>query len=113
MLEGYRTLNFGDVFNREIFYKMIDMIRKFHQYKETRLPVTRTPFEQTHTLMRLAKELEGYMPPEADRMEWLASKIEEAIKTAGIHYVPCHVILWPAMYSVCQVSPLCSSVLIV
>ena len=97
-LEGYRTLNFGDVFNKEIFYKIIDTIRKFHQHKETKLPITKTPFEQTFEMMSLAKELGGYMPPEIDRMEWLAQIIEESIMTAGIDYVPTHNDHWTANY---------------
>jgi thiamine kinase-like enzyme len=95
-LEGYRNLNFGDVFNEEIFYKIIKTIRKFHQHKESQLPLKQSPFEQTSIFMNLAKELRGYMPPEIDRMEWLASKIEESIMVTGIDYVPCHNDFWTA-----------------
>ncbi|UCF92621.1 MAG: phosphotransferase [Desulfobacterales bacterium] len=89
-LEGYQTLKFGAVFEEEKFYKMIDLIRKFHRYTETRLPLTQTIFEQTFTMMQLAKKIRGYIPKEIDRMEWLARQIETAILTAGIAYVPCH-----------------------
>jgi thiamine kinase-like enzyme len=97
-LEGYRTLNFGDVLNKEIFYKIIDVIKKFHRNKKTKLSLTKTPFEQTFTMIKLAQELKGYMPPEMDRMEWLAHKIEDSIMTAGIDYVPCHNDHWSANY---------------
>ncbi len=97
-LEGYRTLNFGDVFNKEIFYKIIETIRKFHQHKELILPLKQSPFEQTYTFLNLAKELQGYLPPEIDRMEWLAKKIEESVLIAGIDFVPCHNDFWTANY---------------
>lgn len=97
-LEGYRTLNFGDVLNKDIFYKIIDTIKKFHQHKEMKLSFTKTPFEQTFEMLKLAQDLKGYMPPEIDRMEWLAHKIEESIMTAGIDYVPCHNDHWSANY---------------
>jgi thiamine kinase-like enzyme len=97
-LENYRTLNFGDVFNKEIFYKIIDTIRKFHQHKELILPLKQSPFEQTDSFMNLAKELQGYLPPEMDRMEWLVRMIEESVMTAGIEFVPCHNDFWTANY---------------
>jgi len=97
-LEGYRTLNFGDVFSKLTFHNIIGTIRKFHQYKGTNLPLTQTPFAQTFAMMRLAGELGGYMPPEIDRMEWLAQKIEEAVVIAGIDYVPCHNDHWTGNY---------------
>ena len=97
-LEGYRTLNYGDVLTRKIFYKIIDTIRNFHKHKGTTLPVKKNPFEQTFEMMDLVKKLGGYLPPEIDRMEWLACKIEEAIMTIGIDFVPCHVDHWTANY---------------
>jgi thiamine kinase-like enzyme len=97
-LEGYRTLNYGDVFHRDIFYKIVATIRRFHQHHETTLPLTQTPFEQTRTFMQLAKQLNCYLPPEMGRMEWLADQIEEAITTAGIQFVPCHNDFWTANY---------------
>ncbi len=97
-LEDYRRLNFGDVYNEKIFYKIIDTVRKFHQYKVRPLPLTQTPFEQTYNFIRLAKELKCYLPPEIDRMEWLAKKIEESIMAAGIELVPTHNDFWTANY---------------
>ena len=97
-LEGYRTLRFGDVFKAEIFYKIIDTVRKFHQYKSRPLPLTQTPFEQTYNFIRMAKEMNCYLPPEIDRMEWLAGKIEEAIMAAGIDLVPTHNDFWTANF---------------
>ena len=97
-LDGYRTLNYGDVFNQKIFYKIISTIRKFHQHSEITLPTKKTPFEQTFEMMKLAKDLGGYLPPEIDRMEWLAQRIEDSIMTAGIDFVPCHVDHWTANY---------------
>ena len=89
-LEGYNTLKFGAVFEEKMFYTMIDLIRKFHRYKDNKLPLTQTLFEQTFTMMKLAKEMGGYLPKEMDRMEWLTQQIEESIMTAGIDYAPCH-----------------------
>lgn len=89
-LEGYKTLKFGAVLQEKKFYKMIDVIKKFHRYQEIKLPLTQTAFEQTFTMIKLARELKGYIPKEIERMEWLAKQIEEAIMTAGINYFPCH-----------------------
>jgi thiamine kinase-like enzyme len=97
-LEGYRTLNFGDVYNQAIFRRIIEIIRKFQQHKESRLPVIQTPFEQTYRFMKLARDLNGFMPPEIDRMEWHAHKIEEAVMATGIEFVPCHNDFWTANY---------------
>jgi len=97
-LEEYRTLNFGDVLNKEIFYKIIEVLKKFHGHVKTELPVKKSPFEQTFEMIKLAKKMNGYMPPEIDRMEWLAHQIEESIMTAGINYVPCHNDNWTVNY---------------
>jgi thiamine kinase-like enzyme len=97
-LEGYRTLNYGDVFNQEIFFKIIKTLKKFHEHKKICLPVTKNPFDQTYEMMALAKKLGGYLPPEIDKMEWLASRIENSIMTVGIDFVPCHVDHWTANY---------------
>jgi thiamine kinase-like enzyme len=97
-LDCYRTLNYGDVFNSEIFYKIIDTVRKFHQYKKQSLPLTQTPFEQTFHFICLARQMNCYLPPEIDRMEWLAKKIEEAIMVSGIDYVPTHNDFWTANF---------------
>lgn len=97
-LEGYRGLNFGDVFSGEIFYKIIDTIRKFHRYQNEALPLTQTPFEETYKYFRLARELGGYLPPEMERMEWMAHQIEAAVMVAGIPLVPCHNDFWTANF---------------
>jgi len=97
-LEGYRTLTYGDVFNKDIFHRIVATIRRLHQHRGTILPVTKNPFEQTHQMMALAKSMGGYLPPEIDRMEWLVKRIEDSIMTAGIEYVPCHVDHWTANY---------------
>ena len=55
-LENYRTLNYGDVFNRKIFSKIIDTIRKFHQHEENSLPVKKNRFEQTFEMMNLCQK---------------------------------------------------------
>ena len=88
-LEGYRSLISGDVYTEELFHKMADTIRTFHQ-QDVKLPRTQTAFEQTAKLMSQVKVLGGYMPAEYDRMEWLVNSIEDAVMTAGIDYVPCH-----------------------
>ena len=97
-LEGYRTLNYGDVYDHKIFNKIIQTIKKFHQHKKTTLPITKNPFDQTYEMMRLARKLGGYLPPEIERMDWLAHQIEDSIMTAGIDFVPCHVDHWTANY---------------
>lgn len=88
-MEGYRTLNYGDVYKRDLFYKIIEVARRFHQSSAT-LPLTQTAFDQTFKMFSMAKDLKAYLPPEINRMEWLAKAIEDAILTAGIGYVPCH-----------------------
>lgn len=93
-IEGYRTLTFGDVYNKEIFFKTTDLIRCFNQYKNLKLPLQQTAFEQAFNMMRMARELKAYLPPEIKRMEYLAKEIEDAILTAGIVYVPCHNDYW-------------------
>ena len=101
-LEGYRTLNYGDVYNKKYFYKIIDTIRKLHRHKKTKLPLKKTPFEQTFAMIRIAKELKGYMPPEMERMEWLAHRIEDSVMAAGIDYVPCHNDNYTMNYLCCE-----------
>lgn len=88
-MEGYRTLNYGDVYKRDLFYKIIEVARRFHQSNAT-LPLMQTAFDQTFKMFNMAKDLKAYLPPEINRMEWLARAIEDAILTAGIGYVPCH-----------------------
>jgi thiamine kinase-like enzyme len=97
-LEGYRTLNFSDVFNKNLFYLIIDNIRTFHKYSDRTIPRTQTPFEQTADFIRLAKEMNCYLPPEMDRMEWLAQCIEDSIMSGGIDLVPCHNDFWTPNY---------------
>ncbi len=97
-LEGYRQLNFGDVYNPHIFFAMVENLRSFHRNPGGGLPLTQTPFEQTRTWIRLAKEQQSYLPPEMPRMEWLAEQIETAVMAAGIDFVPCHNDYWTANY---------------
>jgi thiamine kinase-like enzyme len=97
-IEGYVPMRFGDVFVAEKIYKMIDAIKKFHQYRDIRLPLVQNAFEQTVHMIKLARELKGYIPKEIDRMEWLVKSIENAVLTAGIDFVPCHNDLWSSNY---------------
>ncbi len=97
-IEGCEPVKFGDVFHSEKLFKMIDVARKFHSHTDTKLPLVQTAFEQTTDMLRIARELNGYIPDEIDRMEWLVQSIEEAIITAGIDYVPCHNDLWSANF---------------
>ena len=62
---------------------MIDVARKFHSYTAIKLPLVQTAFEQTADMLRIARELNGYIPDEIDRMEWLVQSIEEAITKAA------------------------------
>lgn len=93
-LEGYRQMTWGDAYNKEIFLKSIDAIRKFNEYKNKKLPLVQTAFDQTFHMMKMARELNAFLPPEIDRMEWLAHRIEDAILTGGIVYKPCHNDYW-------------------
>lgn len=97
-INGCTPLRFGDVFDENKFYKMIDVARKFHSYREIKLPLEQTAFEQTANMIKLARELKGYIPAEIDRMEWLVKVIEESIMTSGIDFVPCHNDLWTANF---------------
>ena len=97
-IDGCEPVKFGDVFNSEKLYKMIDVARKFHSYTDIKLPLVQTAFEQTADMLRIARELNGYIPDEIDRMEWLVQSIEEAIIKAGINNVPCHNDLWSANF---------------
>ena len=95
---GCDPVKFGDVFDAEKFYKMIDVAKQFHSYKDIKLPLSQTAFDQTEDMLRIAKELKGHIPAEIDRMEWLVESIKEAIITAGIDYVPCHNDFWSANF---------------
>lgn len=97
-IEGYIPMSFGDVFQENKFYKMVDVSKSFHSYKDIELPLTQTAFEQTYTMIKLTKELKGYIPKEIDRMEWLVKTIEEAVMVEGINFVPCHNDLWSANF---------------
>ena len=97
-IDGCVPAGFGDVFDENKFYKMVDVARKFHSYKEIKLPLVQTAFEQTANMLKLARKLKGYIPAEIDRMEWLVKVIEEAIMASGIDYVPCHNDLWTANF---------------
>jgi len=97
-IDGYKPMSFGDVFKENKFYKMVDVSKKFHTYNKIKLPLTQTAFEQTLTMIKLARELKGYIPKEIDRMEWLVNSIEEAIMNDGINFVPCHNDLWSSNF---------------
>ena len=97
-ITGCETVKFGDVFDAEKFYKMIDVAKQFHSYKDIKLPLVQTAFDQTEEMLRIAKELKGHIPAEMDRMEWLVESIKDAITTAGIDYVPCHNDFWSANF---------------
>jgi thiamine kinase-like enzyme len=91
-------MKFGDVFDANKFYKMIDTAKKFHNHAQLAMPLQQTAFEQTKNMLQMSRELGGYIPYEIDRMEWLFKNIEDAIYTAGIDYVPCHNDLWSANF---------------
>jgi thiamine kinase-like enzyme len=93
-IHGYRTMTWGDADNKDIFLKTADLIRCFNEYGALKLPLTQTAFEQTFTMMRMARELNAYLPPEIKRMEYLAKEIEAAILAGGIDYKPCHNDYW-------------------
>lgn len=91
-LEGYRQLKFGDVYEREIFEKMICGIRKFHGMEEV-LPLLETVFDQTREMVSRIKDGK-YLPPWHDRMLYLMQKIEEAFAYAEFEVTPCHNDFW-------------------
>ncbi|MFW6149772.1 MAG: choline/ethanolamine kinase family protein [Atribacterota bacterium] len=97
-IDGYIPMKFGDVFKKEKFFKMADTAKKFHRYKEIKLPLTQNAFDQTMHMIDLAKELKGFIPKEINRMEWLVKTIEEAIMKNGIEFVPCHNDLWSSNF---------------
>ncbi len=97
-IPGCTPMTFGDVFDEKKFYRMIDTARKFHTHARISLPLKQTAFDQTRDMLRMSRELGGYIPYEIDRMEWLFRNIEEAVFTAGIDYVPCHNDLWSANF---------------
>ncbi len=89
-IHGYRTLTWGDVYDPKIFLQTVDLIRQFNEHEKISLPLTETAFEQTFKMLRMARDLKTYLPPEIERMEYLAKQIEGAILAGGIHYKPCH-----------------------
>jgi thiamine kinase-like enzyme len=93
-IHGYRTMTWGDAYNKRIFLKTADLIRCFNEYKGMTLPLTQTAFDQTFLMMRLARENNAYLPPEIDKFEWLTHRIEDAILAGGIDYKPCHNDYW-------------------
>lgn len=93
-IHGYRTMTWGDAYNKDIFLKTADLIRCFNDYNAIKLPLVQTAFEQTFTMMRMARELNAYLPPDLNRMEFMAKEIENAILTGGIDYKPCHNDYW-------------------
>jgi thiamine kinase-like enzyme len=93
-IHGYRTMTWGDAYNKEIFLKTADLIQKFNAYDKIALPLKQTAFDQTFLMMRLARENKSYLPPEMKRMEWLAKEIEAAVLAGGINYKPCHNDYW-------------------
>jgi thiamine kinase-like enzyme len=99
-LEGYRIMTWGDAYNKDIFHKTADVIRFFNDYKAMKLPLTQTAFEQTFKMLSMARELNAYLPPDINRMEFLAKEIENAIQSGGIDYKPCHNDLWNNNYSI-------------
>ena len=92
-LEGYRQVVFGDVFDEDMFDKMIKNTRAFHQSATTPLPLEQSLIQQAWDMNALAKET-GYLPPWNDRMEYYLNVIDEALKHDGIEYAPCHNDLW-------------------
>lgn len=98
-LEGYCQLKFGDVYNREIFEKIICGIKKFHEMEEV-LPLLENVFDQTREMIVRVKDGK-YLPPWHDRMLYLIQRIEEAFEFADFEVTPCHNDFWTnnIMYS--------------
>lgn len=88
-LEGYTACGWKHAFMRDVFYGMIDAMKKFHQ-TDCDLGHPANAFEQTWQMIRLAREGGGYEPFDMDRAEWLLHRIEEAFNTDGLERRPCH-----------------------
>ena len=92
-LEGYKQVIFGDIYYEDIFIKIAEAAKKFHNIQGETLPLKQTLFEQAWQMIDLSKG-GGYLPPWYDRMVFTLTKIEEAIKADGIDYKPCHNDFW-------------------
>ena len=91
-LDGYRQVTFGDVYDEEIFKRIIQAIRGFHAGTE-KMPLVESVFDQTREMVARAKE-GRYLPPWHDRMMYLMDKIEEAFNHYGVDLKPCHNDFW-------------------
>ena len=92
-LEGYRTVTYGDVYNKAITQQIAENIRKFHNIEGRKLPLVQSVFEQSWDMMDRAKK-GNYLPPWHDRMEYLLHTFEDAIQKHGVDLKPCHNDFW-------------------
>ncbi len=88
-LENYVACNWRHAYKEEIFYGMIDTIKKFHD-TNVDLGKTLNAFDQTWEMIKLSRELNGLEPYDIERAEWLIHRIEEAFYKDGIELKPCH-----------------------
>ena len=61
-IEDGAPVKFGDVFEPEKFQKMIDVTRKFHAFKQIRLPLVQTAFEQAAHMIKTGQITKGVCP---------------------------------------------------
>jgi len=93
-LEGYRTTNMTDMFNREICMAGIRAIKNFHNLPGASVPLEQSIFDQCRDMVERCKKGSDFMPPWHDQMMWLMDRIEHAFNTVGVEKKPCHNDFW-------------------
>jgi len=92
-LEGYRTLNFGDMYDGEIFKEIFTHIAAFHNVEGMTLPLTQSVFKQAYDMIDRVKD-SNYLPPWHDKMLYMLKVCEEAFQKYGAPNKPCHNDFW-------------------
>ena len=91
-MEGYRTMSFGDVYDKDFLTKSVEAIRNFHAVDE-KMPLVESVFDQCRDMV--ASAVQGrYLPPWHDKMLYLMDKMEEAFNNYGVDLRPCHNDFW-------------------
>ena len=88
-LEGYYTCRWAEAFDQEIFYAMIDAMKKFHT-SGTDLGLKSNAFDHAWQMIKMAEEGHGLQPYDLDGAKVLLERIEKAFQKAGMEYKPCH-----------------------
>jgi thiamine kinase-like enzyme len=88
-LEGYYTCRWAEAFDQEIFFAMIDAMKKFHNCGAD-LGLKSNAFDHAWQMIKIAEEGGGIQPYDLDGAKILLERIEKAFKQAGMEYKPCH-----------------------